>query len=134
MMGTLGSRSAVILDLDGDGDLDIVSNEFFGPPQLLLSDLAQRHHVNALSIRLRGGRSNREGIGARVTVVLPDGRRMVQVMDGKSGYLSQSVLPLYFGLGEADHAAAIEVAWPSGQRQTLPGPHPAGLPVQVAEP
>jgi hypothetical protein len=134
MMGTLGSRSAVMLVLDGDSDLDLVNYEFFGRPQLLLSDLAQHHHVNALSIRLRGRRSNREGIGARVIVVLPEGRRMVQVMDGKSGYLSQSVLPLYFGLGEDDHASAIEVTWPSGERQTLPGPHPAGLQVQVAEP
>ncbi len=134
MMGTLGSRSAVMLDLDGDSDLDIVTNEFFGPPQVLLSDLAQRHRVNALGIRLRGRRSNREGIGARVTVVLPDGRRLVQVMDGKSGYLSQSVLPLYFGLGDVDHADAIEVVWPSGRRQSLPGPHPAARAVEVVEP
>jgi hypothetical protein len=55
-------------------------------------------------------------------------------MDGKSGYLSQSALPLYFGLGEAGHAAAIEVVWPSGQRQTTPGPHPAGGLIEVTEP
>jgi hypothetical protein len=69
-----------------------------------------------------------------VTVVLPDGRRLVKVMDGKSGYLSQSVLPLYFGLGAADHGTAIEVVWPSGERQLAPGPHPAGRLVLLTEP
>jgi hypothetical protein len=134
MMGTLGTRSAVILDLDNDGDLDIVTNEFFGSPQVLVSDLAHRRRVHALAIRLRGTRSNREGIGARVRVVLPDGRQILKVMDGKSGYLSQSVLPLYFGLGDADHATAIDVVWPSGRRQSLPGPHRAGPLLEVVEP
>jgi hypothetical protein len=67
-------------------------------------------------------------------VVLPDGRRILKWMDGKSGYLSQSDLPLYFGLGDAESAASIEVVWPSGQRQTLAGPHPAGRTVEVVEP
>ena len=134
MMGSLGTRSAVALDLDGDGDLDIVTNEFNARPQVLVSDLAQRHHVNFLKVRLRGTRSNRQGLGAQVSVVLPDGRRVLKVMDGKSGYLSQSDLPLYFGLGSADHAASLEVRWPSGRRQTIAGPVPAGRTMEVVEP
>src|SRR5439155_413529 len=63
MMAARASRSAVLLDLDGDGDLDIVTNEFNAGPQVLLSDLAQRHAVHFLKIRLRGTRSNREGLG-----------------------------------------------------------------------
>jgi hypothetical protein len=55
-------------------------------------------------------------------------------MDGKSGYLSQSDLPLYFGLGDADHASALEVRWPSGRRQTVAGPVPAGRTIDVVEP
>ena len=55
-------------------------------------------------------------------------------MDGKSGYLSQSDLPLYFGLAAADHAASLEVRWPSGQLQTVPGPIPAGKVLDVVEP
>ena len=134
MMAARGSRSAVALDLDGDGDLDIVTNEFNAGPQVLVSDLAQRHQVHFLKIRLRGTRSNREGLGAQVTVVLPDGRRLLKVCDGKSGYLSQSDLPLYFGLAGADHAAAIEVRWPSGRRQNVAGSLKADETIDVAEP
>ena len=134
MMGALGTRSAVALDLDGDGDLDIVTNEFNAPPQVLVSDLAQRRRVHYLDVRLRGTPSNREGLGALVSIVLPDGRRVVKQCDGKSGYLSQSDLPLYFGLGEADHATAIEVRWPSGKRQTVAGPIAAGRSIEVVEP
>jgi len=134
VMGSLGTRAAVILDLDGDGDLDVVTNEFNASPQVLVSDLAQRRRVNFLQVRLRGTRSNREGLGAQVTVVLPDGRRILKAMDGKSGYLSQSELPLYFGLGDADHAASLEVRWPSGRRQTVAGPVASGQTIDIVEP
>jgi hypothetical protein len=66
--------------------------------------------------------------------VLPQGRRILKVLDGKSGYLSQSDLPLYFGLADADHAAGIEVRWPSGRRQTVSGPIQAGRTIDVVEP
>jgi hypothetical protein len=134
MMGSLGSRAALALDLDGDGDLDIVTNEFNGRPQVLVSDLAQRHHIHFLKVRLRGTRSNRMGLGAQVTVVLPDGRRILKVLDGKSGYLSQSDLPLYFGLADADHIGGIEVRWSSGRRQTVVGPIKAARTIDVVEP
>jgi len=133
MMGSRGSRAAVALDLDGDGDLDIVTNEFNGPPQVLVSDLAQRHRVHFLKIRLRGTRLNREGLGAQVTV-LSGGRRILKVLDGKSGYLSQSDLPLYFGLGDAETADGIEVRWPSGRREKLVGPIKSGQTIEVVEP
>ena len=120
MMGALGTRSAVALDLDNDGDLDLVTNEFNGRPQVLISDLAQRHpdRLHFIKVRVR--------LGAQVNVLLPDGRRILKVHDGKSGYLSQSDLPLYFGLGDADHAESIEIRWPSGRRQTVSGPIKAG--------
>ena len=134
MMGSRGTRAAVALDLDGDGDIDIVTNEFNAGPQVLVSDLAQRHPVHMLAVRPRGTRSNREGLGAQVAVLPPDGRRLLKLLDGKSGYLSQSDLPLYFGLGDADHAAAIEVRWPSGRRQSVAGPLKAGQTIDVVEP
>ena len=133
VLASRGTRSAVILDVDGDGDLDIVTNDFNGPPQVLISNLAQSRRINAVTLRLRGTRSNRQGLGAVVTAVLPDGRRVVKVMDGKSGYLSQSDLPLYFGLGAANHLDSLAIQWPSGARQSLAGPVKAGTRIEVVE-
>jgi hypothetical protein len=84
-------------------------------------------------VRLAGTTSNRQGLGAVVTVEA-GGRAQVQQNDGKSGYLAQSVLPLYFGLGDADHADALEVRWPSGKKQRLRGPLPSGKPLLITEP
>ena len=134
MRGTLGSRSAVILDLDGDGDLDIVTNEFNAGPQVLVSDLSSRGPVHALRVRLRGTASNLRGVGAQVTVILGDGRRVLKVADGRSGYLSQSDLPLYFGLGSDDAAASLEVRWPSGRQQIVSGPLRADRILEIVEP
>ena len=127
------SRSAAIVDLDGDGDLDIVTNNQNDAPQILISDLAQRHTVHSLSVRLVGTTSNRQGLGAIVTVEA-GGRAQVQQNDGKSGYLAQSVLPLYFGLGDSDHADSLEVRWPGGKKQRLRGPLPSGKPLLITEP
>jgi len=130
--GTLGSRSSVIFDLDGDGDLDIVTNEFNSEPQVLVSDLAQKHKINWLSVRLVGKTSNRNGLGAKVTVVA-GGQTLTQRMDGSSGYLSHSILPLYFGLGEADKADRIEVLWPSGHKQVISAPVHGGKLLNIEE-
>ena len=119
--GALGSRSSVIFDLDGDGDLDIVTNEFNGPPQVLISDLSDKKSLRFLKIDLEGVRSNRDGLGAIVQVKAGT-HTYTRVRDGKSGYLSQSVLPLYYGLDDAEMVDAIEVRWPSGHTQIVPGP------------
>lgn len=131
--GALGTRGSVIFDLDGDGDLDIVTAEFNAAPQVLISDLSAKTTVNALEIELVGSRSNRDGLGARVTVSA-GGRQLVQVHDGKSGYLSQSSQPLYFGLGDATEVEEITVLWPSGQEQTVEGPLPASGRRRIEEP
>ena len=117
VMGTLSSRSAAIFDLDDDGDLDIVTNDFHARPQVLVSDLAQKQKVNWIKVALTGTRSNRNGLGATVRVRAGD-RILMKYQDGKSGYLSQSVLPLYFGLGQAT-INRVEVDWPSGKKQVV---------------
>jgi hypothetical protein len=121
VMGALGSRSSAIFDLDDDGDLDIITNDFNSEPQVLISDLAQRHSISYLKVNLAGTKSNRNGIGAEVTLV--SGKlRITKTQDGKSGYLSQSVLPLFFGLGGAKVIDRVEVKWPSGTQQILDKP------------
>jgi hypothetical protein len=114
----LGSRSSVLFDLDGDGDLDIVTNDFNSPPQILVSDLVQRHAIHWLGVALTGTASNRDGLGATVRVVA-GGHTLTQWHDGKSGYLSQSAMPLYFGLGDAVSVARVEVDWTSGRKQVV---------------
>jgi hypothetical protein len=118
VMAPLGSRSSVLFDLDQDGDLDLVTNDFNSEPQVLVSNLAQRHAVHWLAVSLTGTASNRNGLGARVRVTA-GGRVLTQWNDGKSGYLSQSVLPLYFGLGDATTVERVEVDWPSGRTQVV---------------
>ena len=126
------SRSAAILDLDGDGDLDVVTNNYGDVPQVLVSDLAQRGPVHFINVRLVGRTSNRNGFGAVVTV-RASGRAQLQVNDGKSGYLAQSVMPLYFGLGSATQAESITVKWPTGKVQMVRGPLRSGATVVVTE-
>lgn len=113
-----GSRSSAVFDLDNDGDLDIVTNDFNSEPQILVSDLAQVKKIHWLKIVLVGTKSNREGLGAKVRL-RANGQIYTHFNDGKSGYLSQSDLPLYFGLGEATKIDSIEVDWPSGRKQVL---------------
>jgi len=130
--GTLGTRSSAIFDLDKDGDLDIVTNELNSEPLVLVSDLAQQRKIQWVKVRLRGTASNRDGLGA-VVKVHAGKQVLTKAMDGASGYLSHSVLPLYFGLDEAKTVDRIEVRWPSGQTQTVQGPIAANSTVDVTE-
>ncbi|MEM1205568.1 MAG: CRTAC1 family protein [Acidobacteriota bacterium] len=121
VMGALGTRSSVLFDLEGDGDVDIVTNEFNAEPMVLVSNLSDVKKVRWLEVDLEGTTSNRSGIGAMVTVKA-GGRTFVKPNDGKSGYLAQSDMPVYFGLGEATKVDSVEILWPSGIRQTVDAP------------
>jgi enediyne biosynthesis protein E4 len=118
LLGTKSTRSSAIFDLDDDGDLDIVTNDFNSEPMVLISDLAQVKPSRWLKIVLNGTKSNRNGLGATVRVHAGK-QTYTKYNDGKSGYLSQSVLPLYFGLGDAVKVDRVEVDWPSGTRQIV---------------
>ena len=131
--GTLGSRSSAIFDLDADGDLDIVSNDFNSEPMVLVSDLAQRTAVRYLKVTLIGRASNRDGLGARVEITT-DTQTLTRYHTGKSGYLAQSRLPLYFGLGGTQAVRHLEVVWPAGTRQRIDGPIAVNQHLVVTEP
>ena len=130
--GVLGTRTAAIFDADEDGDLDIVTGEFGAEPQVLISNLAQKKKVPFLRVDLTGTRSNRDGLGALVTVKSGE-QRMLQQVDGKSGYLTQSSVPLYFAL-PAGRADSVEVIWPSGTRQIVTEGLEPGSTVEIKEP
>jgi hypothetical protein len=133
VMAPLGSRSSVIFDLDADGDLDIVTNDFNSAPQVLVSDLAQHRPIHWLQVALAGTASNRNGLGATVRV-RAGGHVYTKYNDGKSGYLSQSALPLYFGLGDAEKIDGVEVDWPSGRKQVVTQGLDINRTLRVAEP
>jgi len=128
-----GSRSSVIFDLDNDGDLDIVTNEFNGVPMVLISNLAQVNKaMRYLKIRLVGSTSNKGGVGAKVMVRAGE-NSYTQVLDGKSGYLSHSLKPLYFGLADAEEVDEIKIQWPSGKIQSVSAPKINTL-LEITEP
>ncbi len=132
VLGTLGTRSSVLFDLDRDGDLDIVTNEFNSEPLVLISDLSKQTEPRYLEVELIGKTSNRDGLGAVVKVVAGD-LVLTQSNDGKSGYLTQSSLPLYFGLGDHRSADRVEVEWPSGTRQVVSEGIEAGSRLEIVE-
>ena len=132
-MAPKSSRSSVMFDLDNDGDLDIVTNDYNSEPQVFVSDLAQRKKIRWIKIVLVGTASNREGLGATVRVHA-SGQTYMKYNDGKSGYLSQSVLPLYFGLGDAAKIDSIDVSWPSGRKQSVTAGLDENKTLQITEP
>ena len=132
VFGTLSTRSSVLVDLDNDGDLDLVTNEFNDRPQILFSNLSEKTSIHFLKVQLQGTKSNRDGLGATVKVKIGN-RALTQYHDGKSGYLAQSSLPLYFGLGTTPKADRIEVLWPSGKRQVVKEKIPENGLIQIIE-
>ena len=130
--GARGTRSAVIFDLDGDGDLDIVTNEFNAAPMVLVSNLTEKTRVRYIAVKLTGTTSNRDGLGA-IVKVSAGGATYTKVMDGNSGYLSHSLYPLYFGLGGAEAVTRIEIRWPSGKNQIVQGPVQMNSQIDVRE-
>jgi hypothetical protein len=109
------SRGAAIGDLDNDGSLEIVVNNMHDAPSLLKNDGEKK---NWLIVQLLGHRSNRNGIGARVTVQAGDLRQADEIRSGGS-YVSQNDLRLHFGLGDALLAERIYVEWPSGETEVF---------------
>jgi hypothetical protein len=123
------SRGAAFADFDNDGDADVVVNALGSTAVLLRNDGGNAKH--ALSLRLVGRASNRDGVGARVRVSA-GGRSIVTQKRSSSGYLSQNDPRLLVGIGDAT-AADVEIVWPSGRRQKLAGVA-AGRTVTIEEP
>ena len=111
----LNSHGVAAADFDNDGSIEILVNNSHDPPSLLKN---YGDHGNWILLALTGTKSNRDGIGARVTVHA-DGHSQMQEVRSGGGYISQSDFRLHFGLGRANKADAIEIRWPSGITQRL---------------
>ena len=110
------ARGAAYADIDRDGDLDVLFTSNHGPAYLFRNDGGNKN--NFLNVRLKGVKSNKDGIGAVVRVQSASGKQWSVVRSGSS-YCSQSDLALTFGLAKDPAVTAIEVEWPSGAKETI---------------
>lgn len=109
-------RGAAFGDYDNDGDTDIFVVNLNQEGALLRNEGGNKH--NWLMIKTVGGKSNRDGMGARVEVATAS-YSQIKVVQAGSSYLSGHDLRLLFGLGTETKAKSIKITWPSGTKQTL---------------
>ncbi len=109
-------RGAAFGDFDRDGRVDAVVTRLNESPMVLRNVTPAAGHWLALC--LKGERSNRDGIGARVELIAPSGRQWNRATTSV-GYGGSSDRTIHFGLGKDARVTAIEIHWPSGNRQTI---------------
>lgn len=114
------SRTYAVTDLSGDGRLDILLKSRLGPQVRALRNQSSAGN-SVIVLALEGTQSNRDAIGAYVTVEPDDdsGRTPSVCLQAGSGFLSQHTKRLHLGIGKAPRARRITVRWPSGSRETL---------------
>jgi hypothetical protein len=110
-------RGVAFADFDNDGRVDAVVSVMNGPAKLFHNISTGGSHW--LAIKLRGTRSNRQGLGAKVELRLPGGRTLFNHATTAVGYASSSEALVRFGLGPERKADKIEIRWPSGSVQEL---------------
>jgi hypothetical protein len=117
-------RGAAYGDIDNDGDLDLLITVNNSSPRLLRNENANQNDL--LRVKTVGAKSNRDGIGAKVTLKTSKGAKEFQMVKTGSSYCSQSELPLTFGLGKPEEGVTLtlEIIWPSGQRDSITGISP----------
>jgi hypothetical protein len=115
----VAARGAACGDLDNDGDTDIVIGVLNDAPVILRNDGAKNRW---LGLALQGNKSNREGLGARVTVKQADGRQQIFDVSRAGSYISSHDPRLLIGLGADATPPEITVRWPGGDIQTVAKP------------
>ncbi len=109
------SFGAAVADLDDDGALDLVVNDFEQPVRVYRNQSREGHSI---TVALRGTRSNRFGVGSTVRIKTIAGQQVRQAWLSH-GYMSSSPPVLHFGLGSDPRVEQLDVQWPSGHRQTF---------------
>jgi hypothetical protein len=101
-------------DIDNDGDVDLLITTNNGPAMLFRNDVTAPHR--SIRFRLTGSKSNRDAIGALVRI-FHDGTSQSRTVKSGSSYLSQSELPVTFGVGKRDRVDRVVITWPNGSTQ-----------------
>jgi hypothetical protein len=117
MQRPIAARGAAFGDLDNDGWMDVVINCNNGSPVILRNRGGNGNHW--LAIELKGTRSNRDGIGAKVRIVLGEGREQHVTASTAGSFASSNDRRVHFGLGDAVKVASVEVTWPTGAVERL---------------
>jgi len=114
------ARGVAYADFDNDGDLDLLMTTNNGPAHLFRNDNANQNDM--LRVKTVGTKSNRDGIGAKITLKTNKGARQFAMVHSGSSYLSQSELPVTFGLGKPEEGTTItlDIVWPSGKKDSIP--------------
>lgn len=110
-------RGLAAADYDNDGHMDLAFSNRGEKPALLHNESQTPYHW--LRLELRGTRSNRDAIGAKVTFHLPDGRKLVRYRKGGGSYLAAVDPRLLVGVGPSQQVDRVEVRWPSGLVQQV---------------
>ncbi len=105
------ARGLAVGDFWNDGQLSVVINNVYAKPSLLVNTLRSGNHW--IEFKTVGTRSNRDGIGAKITLKMGK-RTLVDEVRSGSSYISQNDLRVHFGLGATDKIEAVQVRWPSG--------------------
>jgi hypothetical protein len=119
------ARGLIVTDLDGDGDQDVVISRKQGP-LTIYEDLGTPASGRWLRVTLRGHASNREGLGAIVTVHLASGRAQMRIVGAGGVIHSAGPAEAFFGLG-GDEVLSVEVQWPSGRHTEMARPQAGAL-------
>ena len=112
--GAWVGRGAAFADFDNDGDVDAIVTTNGSAAHLLRNDGGNKNHW--LQVQLRGTKSNRQGIGAKLRLVA-GGASQIRWVGAQASYLSQNSLIETFGLGAKTRADTLEIVWPSGGRE-----------------
>jgi hypothetical protein len=105
------ARGLAVADLWNDGRMSAVISNMNAPPTLLVNDLRNGNHW--IAFRTIGSKSNRDGVGAKITVKAGK-RTLVDEVRSGSSYVSNSDMRVHFGLGPAANIEWVQVRWPSG--------------------
>jgi enediyne biosynthesis protein E4 len=112
------SNGAAYGDLDSDGDLDLVLNTIFDTAFVYKNNSVENKAANYLRFFLRGNEKNNGGIGCKINIETPDGKKQVQHFNPNKGFLSMHEQAVHFGIG-GNLAANVVVTWPNGASQSI---------------